>query len=290
MCLVGLMVRCEEIIRQGNCHPPPLTFDPHPHPLLTVGTLLSSLLRVPFSGVAFWIETRETGSAVSTQSTLFVSTDSMPTIKLINCFMWLVRNDSTGGGGVRRSSTAECPGRPACTAPEKSDGFAASLFGRGSEFVEYFQACYAIDVKSLSNMADSAQQFFRHYPMSFAAARWTQPLHCPHKSMTDNQPLSVVYVLSNPAMPGLVKIGRTSQDDHLDRVSQLYTTGVPVPFEVEYACRVPNPVDVESALHRAFAPQRINPRREFFEIEPDQAIAILRLLNVEDVTEEVKLD
>jgi len=108
--------------------------------------------------------------------------------------------------------------------------------------------------------------------------------------MTDNQQLSVVYVLSNPAMPGLVKIGRTSQEDHLVRVSQLYTTGVPVPFEVEYACRVPNPAEVESALHRAFAPQRINPRREFFEIEPDQAIAILRLLNVEDVTEEVKSD
>ena len=108
-----------------------------------------------------------------------------------------------------------------------------------------------------------------------------------------NQPeseiqLSVVYVLSNSAMPGLVKIGKTSQDDHQTRVSQLYTTGVPVPFDIEYACRVSNPAEVESALHRAFAPQRINARREFFEIDPDQAIAILRLLNVEDVTEETK--
>ncbi|PZD75303.1 hypothetical protein C1752_00015 [Acaryochloris thomasi RCC1774] len=102
--------------------------------------------------------------------------------------------------------------------------------------------------------------------------------------------LSVVYVLTNSAMPGLVKIGKTSQDDHNTRVSQLYTTGVPVPFDIEYACRVPNPTEVEAALHTAFAPQRINPRREFFEIEPDQAIAILRLLNVEDVTDEVKSD
>ncbi|MDA7932506.1 GIY-YIG nuclease family protein [Mariniblastus sp.] len=101
--------------------------------------------------------------------------------------------------------------------------------------------------------------------------------------------LDIVYVLTNSAMPGLVKIGNTSQDDPAVRLSQLYTTGVPVPFDIEYACRVPNPLEVEQALHRAFAPQRINPRREFFEIEPEQAIAILQLLNVEDVTQDVAL-
>jgi len=101
---------------------------------------------------------------------------------------------------------------------------------------------------------------------------------------------SVVYVLTNSAMPGLVKIGKTSQDDHNTRVSQLYTTGVPVPFDIEYACRVSNPAEVESALHTAFAPLRINPKREFFEIDAEQAIAILKLLNVEDVTDEVKSD
>lgn len=105
-----------------------------------------------------------------------------------------------------------------------------------------------------------------------------------------DEKLNVVYVLTNPAMPGLVKIGSTSQTDHATRVSQLYTTGVPVPFDIEYACKVSNHVEVEAALHTAFAPQRINQRREFFRIEPDQAIAILRLLNVDDVTEEVKAD
>ncbi len=102
--------------------------------------------------------------------------------------------------------------------------------------------------------------------------------------------LSVVYVLTNPAMPGLVKIGKTSQNDHATRVSQLYTTGVPVPFDIEYACKVSNPADVETALHTAFAPQRINPKREFFRIDAEQAISVFRLLNVDDVTEEVKAD
>lgn len=100
--------------------------------------------------------------------------------------------------------------------------------------------------------------------------------------------LCVVYVLSNPAMPGLVKIGCTAQEDANTRLGQLYTTGVPVPFKLEFACKVPNPEEVEKALHLAFAPNRINPKREFFQIDPNQAIAILRLLHVEDATAEVE--
>ena len=50
--------------------------------------------------------------------------------------------------------------------------------------------------------------------------------------------LSIVYVLTNSAMPGLVKIGYTAQDDANSRIAQLYTTGVPVPFTIEYACKV----------------------------------------------------
>jgi T5orf172 domain len=99
-------------------------------------------------------------------------------------------------------------------------------------------------------------------------------------------PLSIVYVLSNPAMPGLVKIGKTYNDNAELRLAQLYTTGVPFPFQVEFACRVENCDEVERALHTAFAPNRINPRREFFQIDAAQAIAILKLLHVSDDTEE----
>src|SRR5262245_21416238 len=99
--------------------------------------------------------------------------------------------------------------------------------------------------------------------------------------------LNIVYVLTNPAMPGLVKIGRTGQEDANARIAQLYLTGVPVPFTLEFACKLPNADEVEKALHIAFAPNRINPKREFFQIDPDQAIAILKLLHEEDATAEV---
>ena len=98
----------------------------------------------------------------------------------------------------------------------------------------------------------------------------------------------IVYVLTNPAMPGLVKIGYTTQEDVRMRIAQLYSTGVPVPFEVVFAVVVDDALRVETALHTAFAPNRVNPKREFFKIEPEQAIAILRLFDKGDVTQEVE--
>lgn len=98
----------------------------------------------------------------------------------------------------------------------------------------------------------------------------------------------IVYVFSNPAMPGLVKIGLTSRDNIDDRLKELFTTSVPVPFECEYACKVDDSAAVENALHIAFGPNRINPQREFFEIEAEQAIAILKILSKQDITSSVQ--
>jgi len=103
--------------------------------------------------------------------------------------------------------------------------------------------------------------------------------------MSENQ---IVYALTNSAMPGIVKIGKTTQADISLRMGQLYSTGVPVPFECVYAVQVDDCTKVESALHVAFSPNRINPNREFFKIAPEQAIAVLKLLGPNDATEEVR--
>ncbi|WP_082856454.1 GIY-YIG nuclease family protein [Marinomonas atlantica] len=100
----------------------------------------------------------------------------------------------------------------------------------------------------------------------------------------------IVYVLSNSAMPGILKIGKTTQADVSLRMNQLYTTGVPVPFECVYAIEVDDCSKVEAALHIAFGPSRVNPNREFFKIEAEQAIAILKLLDQRDVTPDVRRD
>jgi hypothetical protein len=88
----------------------------------------------------------------------------------------------------------------------------------------------------------------------------------------------IIYLLSNPAMPGIIKIGRTTNEDVKVRMQQLYQTGVPLPFECLYAATVNNIDDVEKALHIAFNPSRLNPKREFFEIDAMQAIAIIKII------------
>jgi hypothetical protein len=93
----------------------------------------------------------------------------------------------------------------------------------------------------------------------------------------------IVYVLTNPAMPGLIKIGQTANEIH-NRLNELHTTGVPLPFDCLYACEVEDRRLVETSLHKAFYPSRVNPRREFFKIDQEQAIVILRLFAKKDVT------
>lgn len=100
--------------------------------------------------------------------------------------------------------------------------------------------------------------------------------------------LQIVYVLTNPAMPGLVKIGKTTQEEVDLRMKQLFSTGVPVPFECHFACRVLDATVVEKALHHAFGQLRINPTREFFRIEPERVVSILQLLHVEEITEQLE--
>ena len=102
--------------------------------------------------------------------------------------------------------------------------------------------------------------------------------------MDNSVEAGIVYVLTNPAMPGIVKIGKTSRDSVDARLSELYSTGVPVPFECAFAGRVSDESKVEKAFHLAFGPYRLNPKREFFQIEPEQAIALLELMIIDDVT------
>ena len=47
----------------------------------------------------------------------------------------------------------------------------------------------------------------------------------------------LIYILTNPAIPDLVKIGRTQNLE--ERVRSLSShSGVPIPFEVYYSCEV----------------------------------------------------
>jgi len=61
-----------------------------------------------------------------------------------------------------------------------------------------------------------------------------------------------VYVISNKAMPELVKIGYTMKTPD-QRAKELSSTGSPFPYNVEYAVLVRNPRLLERTLHSHFS-------------------------------------
>lgn len=93
----------------------------------------------------------------------------------------------------------------------------------------------------------------------------------------------IVYVVTNPAMPGLVKIGFTQKTIE-QRLRDLDQTGVPLPFECFYAAIVTDCRAVERALHEAFDDHRVRKSREFFRLSPEKPRAIVRLLAQTEVT------
>jgi hypothetical protein len=96
----------------------------------------------------------------------------------------------------------------------------------------------------------------------------------------------IVYVLTNPAMPDLIKIGVTARSEVNRRIAELSRpTGVPLPFECHYAGEVGNHNEnVEHLIQRLFAKSRVAKRKEFFRIAPEEAVYALRLARAKDVT------
>jgi hypothetical protein len=88
-----------------------------------------------------------------------------------------------------------------------------------------------------------------------------------------------VYIMSNPSMRGLLKIGSSSKDPTKHRAKELNTTGVPDPFKCEYYAFVDNFVNFEKAVHRDLSAQRYRANREFFRITVGPAIESFRLVS-----------
>lgn len=85
--------------------------------------------------------------------------------------------------------------------------------------------------------------------------------------------MEYIYLLTNPFMPGLVKIGKTTTHPN-QRIGELKTTGVPGDFEIECAFVVDDCTRRERVIHQALSKYRI-PKREFFQIEVDAALRVI---------------
>ena len=88
-----------------------------------------------------------------------------------------------------------------------------------------------------------------------------------------------VYVISNPSMPGMVKIGLTTRTVQ-QRISELNrASGVPTPFKIEYVFEVSDCHAVEKAAHRELSRSRVASNREFFAVTPDEAKNVIQAIS-----------
>ena len=83
-----------------------------------------------------------------------------------------------------------------------------------------------------------------------------------------------VYILSNPAFPDLLKVG-WSQKVPPERAVELFTTGVPAPFEVVYYCLTEGDEALEGRIHEALGRRRYRDDREFFRVTLSEARAVI---------------
>ena len=84
-----------------------------------------------------------------------------------------------------------------------------------------------------------------------------------------------IYVLSNPELSGLLKIGKTSKDPK-NKSDDLYSTGLPAPFKLEYMAFCDDMDALELRVHEKLARHRPNLDREFFKISGLSAVNTIR--------------
>jgi hypothetical protein len=84
-----------------------------------------------------------------------------------------------------------------------------------------------------------------------------------------------LYVAENSSMGNLLKIGHTEKVP-TSRLEELFTTGVPEPFDIAYYALVQNSKKSEKAVHHLLSRYRYKANREFFGIGVGAAIRVIQ--------------
>lgn len=82
-----------------------------------------------------------------------------------------------------------------------------------------------------------------------------------------------VYIISNSAMPDIIKIGYTTRSPEA-RAVELDGTSSPYAHIVEYAVRVSDPISIEKKVHRQLSSQNVG--KEWFDCDLLVAVSAIR--------------
>ncbi|MCG9886505.1 MAG: GIY-YIG nuclease family protein [Cyanobacteria bacterium] len=83
----------------------------------------------------------------------------------------------------------------------------------------------------------------------------------------------------------MIKVGRTLRDSR-SRARELFTTGLPTPFQVAFEIFSDEHEKLEADFHQELHDFRISNNREFFKYPLDKAITLLQQLNIPPASNE----
>lgn len=94
-----------------------------------------------------------------------------------------------------------------------------------------------------------------------------------------------VYVITNKAMPGLVKVGYSTKDPVL-RAGELDGTGMPHPYRVAFDALVAQPRDIEQSVHAKL--RHVKEGKEWFRCDVALAVQEIRACALEILHENIR--
>jgi hypothetical protein len=94
-----------------------------------------------------------------------------------------------------------------------------------------------------------------------------------------------IYCFSNSSMPGILKVGMTERTPviRLGEANTSDTWRPPTPYTIEFAKKISDASGKEKILHTLLEQytERINPRREFFRVSPEEVRKFFDLMDGE---------
>ena len=90
-----------------------------------------------------------------------------------------------------------------------------------------------------------------------------------------------VFILSNDAMPGFTRVECVGKGDVADKIKQINSAPLPVPFRLYFAAKVTDWKLVQRNLHYLFAEHRDGSDASFYTVNPDELRAAVEMAAIE---------
>ena len=135
--------------------------------------------------------------------------------------------------------------------------------------------------KYISADEDFKNNFISYFTLIFVDDGWEKVTYFtkrPKKPIpTIGEGKEIIYVMSNPTFPGLLKIGYTGKEIEIRRKDLSRASGVPTPFKVEFIYKLhARGEELEHEIHSYLKEYRTSNQREFFEMGLKQAIEAVK--------------